>query len=121
MLLVELVAEVEAQFAAQAVLVLVLVHEEVKAQEAVVEMADVLGIADEVVKVVLEAQVAQVAHEAQEVLEAQEVEVLEVQDHPSRRLLPDHAALAHLAHRPEVLRRQGLQEHRRHREAGQRH
>ena len=93
----------------------VLVDEEAKAQEAVVEMADVLVIGDEVVKVVLEAQEA---HEAQE---AQEVEVLEVQDHPSRRLLPDHAALAHLAHRPEVLRRQGLQEHRRHREGGQRH
>ena len=84
---VELVAEVEVQFAAQAVLVqvvLVVVHEEVKAQEAVVEMADVLGIADEVVKVVLEVLEAQVLLEAQE-----------VQDHPSRRLLPDHAALAH--------------------------
>ena len=46
----ELVAEVEAQFAAQVVLVLVLVHEEVEAQEAVVEMADVLVIADEVLK-----------------------------------------------------------------------
>ena len=88
----ELVAEVEAQFAAQAVLVLV--HEEVKAQEAVVEMADVLGIADEVVKAALV------------VLEAQEV-----QDHPSRRLLPDHAALAHLGRRPEVQRRLGLQGH----------
>ncbi len=110
---VELVAEVEAQFAAQAVLVqvtLVLVHEEVKAQEAVVEMADVLGIADEVVKAVQEVLEAQVLLEAQE-----------VQDHPSRRLLPDHAALAHLAHRPEVLRRQGLQGRRRRREGGQRH
>ncbi len=63
------------------------------------KMADVLEIVDEVVKVV------------QEVLEAQVLlEVLEVQDHPSHCLLPDHAALAHLAHRPEVLRRQGLQE-----------
>ena len=95
-----LVAEVEA----------VLVDEEAKAQEAVVEMADVLGIADEVVQAVLEVLEAQVLLEAQE-----------VQDHPSRRLLPDHAALAHLAHRPEVLRHQGLQGHRRHREAGQRH
>ncbi len=101
--------------------VLVLVDEEAKAQEAVVEMADVLVIGDEVVKVVLEAQEA---HEAQEVLEAQEaqeVEVLEVQDHPSRRLLPDHAALAHLGRRPEVLRRLGLQGHRHRQEGGQRH
>ncbi len=94
----------------EVVLVLVLVDEEAKAQEAVVEMADVLGIADEVVKAVLEVLEAQVLLEAQE-----------VQDHPSRRLLPDHAALAHLAHRPEVLRRQGLQERRHHREGGQRH
>ena len=89
-----LVAEVEAQFAAQAVLVQVVVHEEAKAQEAVVEMPDVLGIADEGVKAV------------QEVLEAQEV-----QDHPSCCLLPDHAALAHLGRRPEVQRRLGLQGH----------
>ena len=114
----ELVAEVEAQFAAQAVLVLVEAHEEVEAQEAVVEMADTLVIADEVVKVVLEAQVAQ---EAQVAHEAQEVEVLEVQDHPSHRLLPDHAALAHLGRRPEVQHHLGLQGHRRRRGAGQRH
>ena len=92
------------------------VHEEVEAQVAVVEMADALVIGDEVVKVVLEAQVVQ---------EAQEVEVLEVQDHPSRRLLPDHAALAHLGRCPEVQhplqRRLGLQGHRRRPEAGQRH
>ncbi len=114
----ELVAEVEAQFAAQVVLVLVLVqvqvqeevHEEVEAQEAVVEMADVLGIADEGVKVVLEVLEAQVLLEAQE-----------VQDHPSCRLLPDHAALAHLGRRPEVQHRLGLQGHQCRPEAGQRH
>ena len=105
----------------------VLVSEQGVAQVAQEVVLDVVPVVESLVVKAIELEMAGEVVEAQAVVQvvqgAQvELEELEVQDHHSRHLSPDHAALALLPHRRlVVLHRQGLQGCPHRRGAGQTH
>ena len=77
--------------------------EAVEAKMVLVEMETKEGMADVLVEAIDEAQDVQEAQEAQEdLVELVELVELEVQDHHSRHLPPDPAALAGQEHRHQV-------------------